>query len=157
MFKQWEGFKEGVWQKGIDVRNFIQKNYTAYEGDKSFLEGTTKRTDAVLEKAQKLIIEEIEKGIIDVATDRVSGIDNYEPGYLDKDNEVIVGFQTDAPLKRIVNPFGGMRMVESSLKEYGYELDSSIREHFNAIEKLITKVYSMHTQLKQELQDLRVF
>ena len=135
MFKQWEGFKEGVWQNGIDVRNFIQKNYTAYEGDKSFLEGTTKRTDAVLEKAQKLIIEEIEKGIIDVATDRVSGIDNYEPGYLDKDNEVIVGFQTDAPLKRIVNPFGGMRMVESSLKEYGYELDSSIREHFNAYRK----------------------
>ncbi|EPB8219493.1 formate C-acetyltransferase [Clostridium perfringens] len=135
MFKQWEGFKEGVWQKGIDVRNFIQKNYTAYEGDKSFLEGTTKRTDAVLEKSQKLIIEEIEKGIIDVATDRVSGIDNYEPGYLDKDNEVIVGFQTDAPLKRIVNPFGGMRMVESSLKEYGYELDNSIREHFNAYRK----------------------
>ncbi|EJT6153732.1 formate C-acetyltransferase [Clostridium perfringens] len=135
MFKQWEGFKEGVWQNGIDVRNFIQKNYTAYEGDKSFLEGTTKRTDAVLEKAQKLIIEEIEKGIIDVATDRVSGIDNYEPGYLDKDNEVIVGFQTDAPLKRIVNPFGGMRMVESSLKEYGYELDSSIREHFNTYRK----------------------
>ncbi|HFD2029445.1 formate C-acetyltransferase [Clostridium perfringens] len=135
MFKQWEGFKEGVWQNGIDVRNFIQKNYTAYEGDKSFLEGTTKRTDAVLEKAQKLIIEEIEKGIIDVATDRVSGIDNYEPGYLDKDNEVIVGFQTDAPLKRIVNPFGGMRMVESSLKEYGYELDSNIREHFNAYRK----------------------
>lgn len=135
MFKQWEGFKEGVWQNGIDVRNFIQKNYTAYEGDKSFLEGTTERTDAVLEKAQKLIIEEIEKGIIDVATDRVSGIDNYEPGYLDKDNEVIVGFQTDAPLKRIVNPFGGMRMVESSLKEYGYELDSNIREHFNAYRK----------------------
>ncbi|MBO3367846.1 formate C-acetyltransferase [Clostridium perfringens] len=135
MFKQWEGFKEGVWQNGIDVRNFIQKNYTAYEGDKSFLEGTTNRTDAVLEKAQKLIIEEIEKGIIDVATDRVSGIDNYEPGYLDKDNEVIVGFQTDAPLKRIVNPFGGMRMVESSLKEYGYELDSNIREHFNAYRK----------------------
>lgn len=135
MFKQWEGFKEGVWQNGIDVRNFIQKNYTAYEGDKSFLEGRTERTDAVLEKAQKLIIEEIEKGIIDVATDRVSGIDNYEPGYLDKDNEVIVGFQTDAPLKRIVNPFGGMRMVESSLKEYGYELDSNIREHFNAYRK----------------------
>lgn len=135
MFKQWEGFREGAWQNEIDVRNFIQKNYTAYEGDKSFLEGTTERTDAVLEKAQKLIIEEIEKGIIDVATDRVSGIDKYEPGYLDKDNEVIVGFQTDAPLKRIVNPFGGMRMVESSLKEYGYELDSNIREHFNDYRK----------------------
>ncbi|MDZ5253282.1 formate C-acetyltransferase [Clostridium sp. LIBA-8841] len=135
MFKQWEGFREGVWQNEIDVRNFIQKNYTAYEGDKSFLAGTTERTDAVLEKAQKLIIEEIEKGIIDVATDRVSGIDKYEPGYLDKDNEVIVGFQTDAPLKRIVNPFGGMRMVESSLKEYGYELDSNIRDHFNDYRK----------------------
>ncbi|MGG5461661.1 formate C-acetyltransferase [Clostridium sp. B9] len=135
MFKQWEGFKEGTWQEGIDVRNFIQKNYTAYEGDKEFLAGTTAKTDAVLAKAQALIIEEIEKGIIDVATDRVSGIDKYEPGYLDKDNEVIVGFQTDAPLKRIVNPYGGMRMVESSLKEYGYELDSDIREHFNAYRK----------------------
>ncbi|WP_300348877.1 formate C-acetyltransferase [Clostridium sp.] len=135
MFKQWEGFKEGTWQEGIDVRNFIQKNYTPYEGGKEFLEGTTSKTDAVLAKAQALIIKEIEKGIIDVATDRVSGIDAYEPGYLDKENEVIVGFQTDAPLKRIVNPYGGMRMVESSLKEYGYELDSDIREHFNTYRK----------------------
>ncbi|MBW6411234.1 formate C-acetyltransferase [Clostridium weizhouense] len=135
MFKQWEGFKEGTWQEGIDVRNFIQKNYSLYEGDSSFLEGTTERTDKVWEKAYALIVEEVKKGIIDVATDRVSGIDNYEPGYIDKDNEVIVGLQTDAPLKRIVNPFGGIRMVKTSLEEYGYELDKDIKEHFSKYRK----------------------
>lgn len=130
MFKQWEGFKEGTWQEGIDVRNFIQKNYKLYEGDGSFLEGPSEKTKNVWDKAYALIVEEVKKGIIDVATDRVSGIDNYDAGYIDKDNEVIVGLQTDAPLKRIVNPFGGMRMVQSSLKEYGYKLDPSIEEHF---------------------------
>ncbi len=130
MFKQWEGFKGGTWQEGIDVRNFIQKNYKLYEGDASFLEDKTDKTSKVWAKAYDLIVEEVKKGIIDVATDRVSGIDNYDPGYIDKDNEVIVGLQTDAPLKRIVNPFGGMRMVQSSLKEYGYELDKNIEEYF---------------------------
>ena len=77
MFKEWEGFKEGVWQDGIDVRNFIQKNYKLYEGDESFLEGTTEKTDKVWSKAHELILEEIKKGIIDVDTDTVSGIDNY--------------------------------------------------------------------------------
>ncbi|NRT77336.1 formate C-acetyltransferase [Clostridium beijerinckii] len=130
MFKQWDGFKNGTWQEGIDVRNFIQKNYKLYEGDSDFLEDKTEKTSKVWAKAYELIVEEVKKGIIDVATDRVSGIDNYEPGYIDKDNEVIVGLQTDAPLKRIVNPFGGMRMVQSSLKEYGYELDKNIEEYF---------------------------
>ena len=135
MFKQWEGFKNGTWQEGIDVRNFIQKNYKLYEGDGSFLEEKTERTSKVWDKAYALIVEEVKKGIIDVATDRVSGIDNYEPGYIDKDNEVIVGLQTDAPLKRIVNPFGGMRMVQSSLKEYGYELDPEINKNFSKYRK----------------------
>ncbi len=130
MFKQWDGFKNGTWQEGIDVRNFIQKNYKLYEGNSSFLEDKTEKTSKVWAKAYELIVEEVKKGIIDVATDRVSGIDNYDPGYIDKDNEVIVGLQTDAPLKRIVNPFGGMRMVQSSLKEYGYELDKNIEEYF---------------------------
>ncbi|MZK59980.1 formate C-acetyltransferase [Clostridium beijerinckii] len=130
MFKQWDGFKNGTWQESIDVRNFIQKNYKLYEGDSTFLEDKTEKTSKVWAKAYELIVEEVKKGIIDVATDRVSGIDNYEPGYIDKDNEVIVGLQTDAPLKRIVNPFGGMRMVQSSLKEYGYELDKNIEEYF---------------------------
>ncbi|OOM13536.1 formate C-acetyltransferase [Clostridium saccharobutylicum] len=135
MFKQWEGFNDGTWKEGVDVRNFIQKNYKLYEGDSNFLESTTEKTDRVWEKAYALIVEEVRKGIIDVATDRVSGIDNYEAGYIDKDNEVIVGLQTDAPLKRIVNPFGGMRMVQSSLKEYGYELDKDIEKHFSQYRK----------------------
>ena len=135
MYKQWEGFNTGSWTEGIDVRNFIQKNYKEYTGDKDFLVGTTEKTDKVWEKAKALIVEEIQKGIIDVATDRVSGIDNYEAGYIDKDNEVIVGLQTDAPLKRIVNPYGGMRMVESSLDAYGYELNPEIKAHFNEYRK----------------------
>lgn len=135
MFKQWEGFNKGAWSEGIDVRNFIQKNYTAYEGDKSFLVGPTEKTQKVFDKVQALIVEEIKKGIIDVSTDRVSGIDNYDAGYIDKDNEIIVGLQTDAPLKRIVNPFGGMRMVETSLKEYGFKMDDEIRSHFNLYRK----------------------
>lgn len=135
MFEEWQGFNGGTWQEGIDVRNFIQKNYKIYEGDESFLEGPTERTKKVWDKCEKLIVEEIKKGIIDVATDRVSGIDNYEPGYIDKDNEVIVGLQTDAPLKRIVNPFGGIRMVHSELKEYGYELDPEIGKHFSKYRK----------------------
>ena len=130
MFKQWEGFKGGSWQEAIDVRTFIQKNYTLYEGDKSFLAQPTERTKKVWEKSSALIIEEIKKGVMDVATDRISGIDSYEAGYIDEANEVIVGLQTDAPLKRIVNPFGGWRMVEQSLEAYGYTLDKDIAEYF---------------------------
>lgn len=130
MFKEWQGFKEGNWQKAIDVRNFIQNNYTPYEGDKSFLSGISEKTKKVWDKSSNLIVEEIKKGIIDVAIDRISGIDNYAPGYIDKDNEVIFGLQTDAPLKRIVNPFGGWRMVENSLSEYGFKIDKNIGEYF---------------------------
>lgn len=130
MFNQWTGFKGERWKESIDVRDFIQKNYKVYEGDKSFLASTTEKTNKVWEKSSELIIEEIKKGIIDVATDRVSGIDAYEAGYIDKANEVIVGLQTDAPLKRIVNPWGGFRMVHNSLEAYGYELDSTINEQF---------------------------
>ncbi|WP_029452828.1 formate C-acetyltransferase [Clostridium algidicarnis] len=135
MFKQWEDFKLGSWTERIDVRGFIQKNYKLYEGDKEFLEGPTERTKKVWEKSSELIIEEIKKGIIDVATDRVSGIDNYEAGYIDKDNEVILGLQTDAPLKRIVNPWGGWRMVETSLESYGYKLDEDIEKYFPKFRK----------------------
>ncbi|MDU1033528.1 MULTISPECIES: formate C-acetyltransferase [Clostridium] len=135
MFKEWDGFKTGTWKQGIDVRNFIQKNYKVYEGNESFLVGVTEKTKKVWNECEELIIKEMKEGIIDVATDRVSGIDNYEPGYIDKDNEVIVGLQTDAPLKRIVNPFGGIRMVHQSLKEYGYELNPEIDKHFSLYRK----------------------
>ena len=135
MFPQWQGFKTGNWQETIDVRNFIQKNYKVYEGDSSFLAPISEKTQRVWDKCRELIIEEIKKGIIDIDTKKVSGIDNYEAGYIDRENEVIVGLQTDAPLKRIVNPFGGMRVATSSCEAYGYKLDEEIHSHFSAYRK----------------------
>ncbi|MGG7165513.1 formate C-acetyltransferase [Clostridium ihumii] len=135
MFKQWEGFKGDLWQEEINVRDFIQKNYTVYEGDESFLAPISEKTSKVWDKTHALIIEEIKKGIIDVEVNEVSGINNFEAGYIDKDNEVIVGLQTNAPLKRIVNPFGGFRMVEQSLEAYGYELNPEINKYFNKYRK----------------------
>ena len=131
----WRGFKTGEWRHVVNVRNFIQKNYTPYAGGDGFLEGTTEKTKKVWEKAHGLILEEVKKGIVDVDTTVVSGIDNFAPGYIDKDNEVIVGLQTDAPLKRIVNPFGGMRMAKSALEQYGYQLDPDVEKHFNLYRK----------------------
>ena len=131
----WEGFRTGEWRHLVNVRNFIQKNYTPYTGDDSFLAPISHRTAKVWEKAHALIVEELKKGIIDVETHVVSGIDNFEPGYIDQENEVIVGLQTDAPLKRIVNLYGGMRMAESALHEYGYELDPEIERHFSLYRK----------------------
>lgn len=131
----WQGFRTGEWRHLVNVRNFIQKNYTPYEGDDSFLVGTTTHTDKVWEKSHDLILEELKKGIIDVETTRVSGIDNFAPGYIDQDNEVIVGLQTDAPLKRIVNLFGGMRTAESALEQYGYQLDPEVERHFRMYRK----------------------
>lgn len=131
----WDGFRSGEWRHLINVRNFIQKNYTPYEGDDAFLTGTTARTDRVWEKCRALIVEEVKKGIIDVETHIVSGIDNFEPGYIDKENEVIVGLQTDAPLKRIVNLYGGMRMAKAALEQYGYTLDPEIEKHFTEYRK----------------------
>ena len=135
MFKQWIDFKGEQWKDQINVKDFIQKNYTLYEGDDSFLVGKTDKTSKVWDKAYSLILEEIKKGIINVETDKISGIDNFEPGYIDKENEVIVGLQTDAPLKRIVNPFGGFRMVEQSLEEYGYKLNKDIKNFFSKYRK----------------------
>jgi len=123
-------FVGGKWQRLIDVRDFIQKNYTLYEGDASFLAGPTEKTQKVWAKCLELLAEELKKGVLDVETKKVSGICNFAPGYIDKENEVIVGLQTDAPLKRMVNLYGGTRMAEQSLKEYGYELDPTIKEHF---------------------------
>ena len=129
-FEQWNGFNTGNWQREIDVRSFIQKNYTLYTGDDSFLAPATAKTKAVWEKCEKLLLEEMKKGILDVETNIISGIDNFEAGYIDKDNEVIVGLQTDAPLKRIVNLYGGMRMATSSIEQYGYHLNPEIQKHF---------------------------
>ncbi len=131
----WKDFQDGVWMDEINVRNFIQKNYTLYDGDDSFLAGVSEKTAKVWEKCSALIVEEIKKGVIDVETDIISGIDNFAPGYIDKENEVVVGLQTDAPLKRIVNLYGGMRMAQSSLKQYGYTLNPDIETKFHEYRK----------------------
>lgn len=131
----WNGFAAGEWQRSIDVRSFIQKNWTPYLGDDAFLAGPTQRTKAVWERCEELLLQELKNGILDVDTHRVSGIDNYAPGYIDKENEVIVGLQTDAPLKRIVNLYGGTRMAKSALEQYGYQLDPEIEAHFTEYRK----------------------
>ena len=133
--KAWEGFRTGEWRHLVNVRNFIQKNYTPYTGDSGFLAPASERTKKVWEKAHALIIEEVEKGIIGVETRTVSGIDNFAPGYIDKENEVIVGLQTDAPLKRIVNLYGGIRTAEQALEQYGCRLDPIIEKHFRLYRK----------------------
>ena len=131
----WKGFRTGEWRHLVNVRNFIQKNYTPYAGDESFLAPTSERTRKVWDKSHELILEELHKGILDVETDAISGINNFAPGYIDRDNEVIVGLQTDAPLKRIVNLYGGMRMAESALEQYGYKLNPEIEKHFRTYRK----------------------
>ena len=131
----WQGFRTGKWTNEIDVRNFIQKNYTAYTGDDSFLEGVTEKTEKLWTKCHDLIVEEMKKGILDVETNVISGIDNFAPGYIDKENEVIFGLQTDAPLKRIVNLYGGMKMAKSALEQYGYELNPEVEKNFTAYRK----------------------
>ncbi len=133
--KAWKGFRTGEWRHLVNVHNFIQRNYTPYEGNEDFLAPISDKTSKIWEKAHALIVEEIKKGIIDVETNAVSGIDNFEPGYIDKDNEVIVGLQTDAPLKRIVNLFGGIRTATSALEQYGYKLNPEIEHHFKLYRK----------------------
>ena len=116
-------FKGSVWKHEIDVRDFIQSNYEPYDGDEQFLVGPSERTTRLWDKLTEMFKTEREKGVYDAETKLPQSIDTYGAGYIDKDNEVIVGLQTDAPLKRGIFPKGGIRMVESALKAYGYELD----------------------------------
>ena len=132
---EWDGFKGSKWQKNIDVQNFIDENYKEYKDDSSFLTGISKKTSKVWSKCKKLLAKEAISGVLDIETFILSGIDNFEVGYIDKSNEVIVGLQTDAPLKRIINPYGGLRMVKKSLEAYGYHLDKEIEEKFKEYRK----------------------
>ena len=136
MFKQWDGFKSGQWQKSVDVRNFIQLNYTPYEGDDSFLAGASENTTKLWNEVSELFKKERENGgVLDVDTKTASRIDAYAPGYIDKAIEKIVGVQTDAPLKRAVMAEGGIRMAENAAKAYGYEVDPKISEIFTKYRK----------------------
>ena len=130
MKEEWNEFVAGRWQQTIDVEDFIRLNYHEYISDESFLKGCSKKTNKVWSRCQKLLKKEMVSGVLDIETSVLSGIDNYEPGYIDRSNEVIVGLQTDEPLKRIVNPYGGMRMVDKALKAYGYRLENEIEEKF---------------------------
>ena len=127
MEKAWRGFKGTKWQENIDVADFIKENYKEYKGDESFLETPTLKTKKVWSVCEEALKVELDKGIYDVEVNEVSGINNFKPGYICPEDDVIVGLQTDGLLKRIVNPFGGMRMVESALAAYGYELNSDIK------------------------------
>jgi formate acetyltransferase 1 len=126
----WYDFNPGKWQTEIDVRDFIQNNYTAYDDDEIFLAKVSERTLKLNSKYMELSKVEHEKGVLSINTDKVSSLLTYQPAYLDKDNEIIFGFQTDAPLKRGVNPFGGIRMARQACEAYGYTLSDEIEEHF---------------------------
>lgn len=133
--KEWNDFKKGVWQEKIDVNNFIETNYKEYKGDESFLSGSTDKTKKIWNKCLDLLKLELKNRVLDIDVDNMSGINNFKPGYIDKKNEVIVGLQTDKPLKRIVNPYGGIRMVYDELKAYNYKLNKDVDKYFNMFRK----------------------
>lgn len=142
----WTDFKGDLWKKEINVRDFIQNNYTPYCGDEKFLAGATENTKAVWKKLTEMFKEEIANGIHDVETKIPQSIDTYGPGYIEKDKESIVGLQTDAPLKRGIYPKGGLRMVENSLKAYGYEIDPLTKVIFTKYRKTHNEgVFSAYT------------
>ena len=129
--KNWNGFRPGVWQNEINVRDFIQQNYTEYTGDSGFLAEATQRTKNLMKKLEALFaLERQFGGVLDIDTATVSSLTAYSPGYIDKDSEIIVGMQTNRPLKRGVNPFGGMRMVRQACEAYGYKLSPKVEEEF---------------------------
>jgi formate C-acetyltransferase len=130
----WDGFRKGLWQKELNVRDFIQQNYEPYDGDESFLAAATERTRNIWNRLQELFVEERRKGVLDVSQ-IPSSITAHGPGYIDRENEVIVGLQTEAPLRRAIMPNGGLRMVVTALKAYGYEPDPQVVETFSKYRK----------------------
>ena len=144
--KAWKGFTGGNWETEIDVRDFIQKNYTPYDGSAGFLAGPTARTQAVRAKFEELLRQEHENGgALKVDTDTVITVTSFGPGYLDKEKDIIVGLQTDEPLKRACNPFGGMRMVRSACKAYGYTVSDKIEQEFRLHKTHNDGVFSAYT------------
>ncbi len=132
---EWKDFNEGKWTNEINVSDFIKKNYKAYDGDEEFLEAPTKKTKSVWGKCEELLREELKKHVLDIDTVHMSGINAFRPGYINEDDNVIVGLQTDAPLKRIVNPYGGIRMVYSELEAYGYKLPPTLEKYLKEFRK----------------------
>ena len=135
MYKIWNDFIKGAWCDKIDVEDFIKLNYKEYTGNDNFLVGISDKTKNVWNKCEKLLKEELKNKVLDIDTEHFSSISGYDAGFIDKDNEVIVGLQTDAPLKRIVNPYGGFRMVRQELEAYNYELNKDLDKYFNMFRK----------------------
>lgn len=145
MKQQWTNFKTGQWTKNIDVRNFIQLNYTEYTGNADFLAAATEDTTKLWNEVSELFVKERENGgVLDVDTKTVSAINAYKPGYIDQAIEKIVGVQTDAPLKRAVMPEGGIGVAENAAKSYGYEVDSQISEIFSKYRKTHNQIGRAH-------------
>ena len=136
-FEQWKGFEKGEWKRQINVRNFIQKNYTPYEGDSNFLAGTTEKTKKLWDEVLELYKKEHDSrgGVLDIDTKTVSTVSAHEAGYIDRELEEIVGLQTDAPLKRAIMPFGGIRIVEKSCEAYGRQVDPETDKIFHTVRK----------------------
>ena len=143
MINAWNGFEGGLWQSEINVRDFIQRNYTAYDGDKSFLAGPTDATQKLWDELQSLQAEERRHGgVLDMDTDIVSTITSHKPGYINerlKDLEKVVGLQTDKPLKRAFMPFGGIKMAEEACQQYGYKPNADLH-------KIFTEYHKTHNQ-----------
>ncbi len=131
MEKAWENFKEGYWQKDIDVEDFIRLNFKSYEGDDTFLAPISNNTKKVWERCEELLTEERKLGVLDIEMDSISGVNNFKPGYILRENESIVGLQTDAPLKRIINPYGGIKLASKILNVYGREMKPEFETFFN--------------------------
>ena len=147
-FEQWKGFEKGEWKRKIDVRNFIQKNYTPYEGDATFLTGTTEKTKKLWDEVLKLYEKERNSNgsVLDIDTKTISTVSAHEAGYIDKDLEEIVGLQTDAPLKRAIMPYGGIKIVEKSCEAYGREVDPEVDKIFHTVRKTHNDgVFSVYT------------
>ena len=147
MKEEWINFKEGLWIKEINVSDFIKNNYTKYTSDERFLSGPTDKTKRVLKTYEDLCKEEVKKHVLDIDTVNMSGINSFDAGYISEDDDVIVGLQTDAPLKRMVNPYGGIRMVYQELDAYGYKLDPTVDKYFNEFRKTHNQgVFDVYTK-----------
>ena len=144
--QEWQGFKPGAWTESIDVRDFIQNNYTPYSGNEEFLSGPSQRTLRLWEELKVLLKREIDNGgVLDADQEVVSSIVSHKPGSIDKELEVVVGLQTDAPLKRALMPFGGLRMAQQALESYGFKMCEKTADIFNKIRKTHNRAFSTPT------------